>query len=100
MRIETVRDAIAALRDMNDEIVPELAWSMGRPIRYGGEIGGVEERAYHMADIASEALAPIEVENSDNFRRYITREPAGLVFVMAPWNYPYLTAVNTIAPAH
>ena len=98
-RIETVRDAIAALRDMNDEIVPELAWSMGRPTRYGGEIGGVEERAYHMADIASEALAPIEVENSDNFRRYITREPAGLVFVMAPWNYPYLTAVNTIAPA-
>jgi len=84
---------------MNDEIVPEIAWSMGRPVRYGGEIGGVEERAYHMADIASEALAPIEIEDSDAFHRVIKREPAGLVFVMAPWNYPYLTAVNTIVMA-
>ena len=97
-RISRVRAAIAALRDMNDDIVSELAWSMGRPVRYGGEIGGVEERAYHMADIASEALSPIEVENSGAFHRYITREPTGLVFVMAPWNYPYLTAINTIAP--
>ena len=99
VRIEIVRSAIAALRSMNDEIVPELAWSMGRPIRYGGEIGGVEERAYHMADIAPEALAMIEIEKGEAFHRYIQREPAGLVFVMAPWNYPYLTAVNTIAPA-
>ena len=98
-RIEIVRSAISALRSMNDEIVPELAWSMGRPIRYGGEIGGVEERAYHMADIADESLARIEIEDGDAFRRYIAREPAGLVFVMAPWNYPYLTAINTIAPA-
>ncbi len=98
-RIAIVRAGIEALRTMNDEIVPEIAWSMGRPVRYGGEIGGVEERAYHMADIASAALAPIEVEDSDRFHRYITREPVGLVFVMAPWNYPYLTAVNTIAPA-
>ena len=98
-RIEVVRAAIAALRDMNDAIVPELAWSMGRPIRYGGEIGGVEERAYYMADIADDALAPMVIENSGSFRRYIAREPAGLVFVIAPWNYPYLTAVNSIAPA-
>jgi acyl-CoA reductase-like NAD-dependent aldehyde dehydrogenase len=98
-RVAVVRSAISALRSMNDEIVPELAWSMGRPVRYGGEIGGVEERAGYMADIASAALAPIIVEDSDRFHRYIEREPAGLVFVMAPWNYPYLTAINTIAPA-
>ncbi|MGI9435807.1 MAG: aldehyde dehydrogenase family protein, partial [Geminicoccaceae bacterium] len=98
-RIQVARAAVAALREMNDDIVPELAWSMGRPVRYGGEIGGVEERAYHMADIASEALSPIEIEDSEQFHRYIAREPAGLVFVMAPWNYPYLTAINTIAPA-
>ncbi|MGI9486431.1 MAG: aldehyde dehydrogenase family protein [Geminicoccaceae bacterium] len=99
VRVKIVRAAIAALRDNNEKIVQEIAWSMGRPVRYGGEIGGVEERAYHMADIASEALAPIVVEESDAFHRYISKEPAGLVFVMAPWNYPYLTAVNTIAPA-
>jgi len=98
-RVALVRAGIARLRAMNDEIVPELAWQMGRPVRYGGEIGGVEERAYHMADIAEAALAPVEVEDSDAFRRMIRRQPLGVVMVIAPWNYPYLTAVNTIAPA-
>jgi len=98
-RVALVRAGIARLRAMNDEVVPELAWQMGRPVRYGGEIGGVEERAYHMAEIAGQALAPLEIEDSDKFRRLIRREPLGLVMVIAPWNYPYLTAVNTIAPA-
>jgi acyl-CoA reductase-like NAD-dependent aldehyde dehydrogenase len=98
-RVALVREGIARLRAMNDEVVPEIAWQMGRPVRYGGEIGGVEERAYHMADIAIEALAPVEIEDSDTARRMIRREPLGVVMVIAPWNYPYLTAVNTIAPA-
>ena len=46
---------------MNDEIVPELAWQMGRPVRYGGEKRGVEERARHMIAIAEAALAPLTV---------------------------------------
>jgi acyl-CoA reductase-like NAD-dependent aldehyde dehydrogenase len=25
--------------------------------------------------------------------------PHGVVFVVAPWNYPYMTAINTVAPA-
>ena len=98
-RVALVRAGIARLRELNDEIVPEIAWQMGRPVRYGGEIGGVEERAYHMADIAETALAPMVIEDSDAFSRVIRREPLGVVMVVAPWNYPYLTAVNTIAPA-
>jgi acyl-CoA reductase-like NAD-dependent aldehyde dehydrogenase len=84
---------------MNDAIVPELAWQMGRPIRYGGEFGGFNERAAYMAEIAEQALAPIVVEDSDAFRRVIKRVPHGLVLVVAPWNYPYMTAINTVAPA-
>ncbi len=98
-RIELVRGGIKRLGELNDEIVPELAHMMGRPVRYGGEFGGVNERASHMADIAIEALKPIIVETSDAFERRIEREPHGLVFVIAPWNYPYMTAINTIAPA-
>ncbi|MBT5678288.1 MAG: aldehyde dehydrogenase family protein, partial [Marinovum sp.] len=84
---------------MNDEIVPELAHQMGRPIRYGGEFGGFNERASYMADIAASALAPTQIEDSDNFRRLIKRVPHGVVLVVAPWNYPYMTAINTVAPA-
>jgi len=88
-----------ALLAMNDEIVTELAWQMGRPVRYGGEKGGVEERTRAMAELAEEALAPYVPPEKAGFRRYIAREPLGLVMVIAPWNYPYLTAVNTIVPA-
>ena len=38
-RIELVKAGVAAIGAMNEEIVPEIAWQMGRPIRYGGEFG-------------------------------------------------------------
>ena len=97
-RIELVREGTARLDRLNADIVIELAWQMGRPVRYGGEMGGVRERTAYMAAIAAEALAPHVVEASDRFRRGLAREPLGLVFVIAPWNYPFLTAINTIVP--
>lgn len=98
-RIELVQAGVAELGKMTNEIVLELAHMMGRPVRYGGKFGGVEERASGMAAIATEALKPIVVEDSDDFERRIEREPHGVVLVIAPWNYPYLTAINTVSPA-
>ncbi|SLN28845.1 Betaine aldehyde dehydrogenase [Roseovarius litorisediminis] len=98
-RIDLVMAGVAAVGEMNDEIVPELAHMMGRPIRYGGEFGGFNERASHMAKIARDALADIAVGEDATFKRYIKRVPHGVVFVVAPWNYPYMTAINTVAPA-
>ncbi|KPK60247.1 MAG: aldehyde dehydrogenase [Gammaproteobacteria bacterium SG8_31] len=98
-RIDLVKAGVATLGAMNDEIVPELARMMGRPVRYGGEFGGVQERTAYMSEIAQDALKPLVFENSPAFERRIVREPHGVVLVVAPWNYPYLTAINTIAPA-
>lgn len=98
-RIDLVMAGVAAVGAMNDEIVPELARMMGRPVRYGGEFGGFNERATYMAGIARDALADIAVGEDETFKRYIKRVPHGVVFVVAPWNYPYMTAINTVAPA-
>jgi acyl-CoA reductase-like NAD-dependent aldehyde dehydrogenase len=98
-RAALVMAGVERLGAMNDEVVIELAHMMGRPVRYGGEFGGVRERASYMAGIAETALAPMVIEASDGFERRVTREPAGVVLVVAPWNYPYLTAINTVAPA-
>ncbi len=87
-----------ALLAMNPELVPELAWQMGRPVRFGGEARGVEERGRHMIGIAESALAPVRPSAKEGFRRFITREPLGTMLVIAPWNYPYLTAINAIVP--
>jgi len=98
-RIDLVMAGVAKVGEMNEEIVPEIAHQMGRPIRYGGEFGGFNERASYMAEIAEEALADIELEDSGAFRRLIKRVPHGVVLVIAPWNYPFMTAINTVAPA-
>lgn len=90
---------LEALVAMSDEIVPELAWQMGRPVRYGGEFGGFKERVNYMVGIAERALAPVIADDKPGFRRYVKKDPLGVVMVIAPWNYPYLTAVNTIVPA-
>ncbi|MGE6740696.1 aldehyde dehydrogenase family protein [Allorhizobium pseudoryzae] len=98
-RVQLVMKGVARLNEMVDEVVPELAWMMGRPVRYGGEFKGFNERSNYVANVAAEALAPLEIETSAAFTRRIEREPHGVVFVIAPWNYPYMTAINTVAPA-
>ncbi|MEA2986744.1 MAG: hypothetical protein QOD94_2998, partial [Alphaproteobacteria bacterium] len=91
---------VDAMLAMKAEIGPELAWQMGRPVKYGGgEMGGFEERSRYMVSIAESALAQLEPAAKEGFRRYVRREPLGIVLTIAPWNYPYLTAVNSIIPA-
>ncbi len=99
-RAELCRKAVAAMLEMSDEIVPELAWQMGRPVTFGaGELRGFEERATYMIQVAEGALADIVPEPMSGFTRHIRREPLGVVFTIAPWNYPYLTTVNSVIPA-
>lgn len=90
-------DAFVADRDA---IALELTWQMGRPLRYTpGEVRGFEERARRMIALAPRALADIDVGAKAGFTRFIRRDPVGVILVVAPWNYPYLTAVNAVVPA-
>jgi acyl-CoA reductase-like NAD-dependent aldehyde dehydrogenase len=82
------------------EIGSELSWQMGRPIRYApNEVRGTLERARYMIGVATAALADVEPGVKPGFRRFIRREPLGVVFTVAAWNYPYLIAVNSVVPA-
>lgn len=99
-RIAIGRRAIDAFAARESQLAEELCWMMGRPIRYAaGEIRGFVERATHMADIAEGSLADIRLPDKPGFTRFIRREPLGVALVIAPWNYPYLTAVNAVMPA-
>jgi len=84
-----------------DELATELSWQMGRPVSQSpGELRrGFHERALYMCDIAVEALQDISVPQKEGFQRFIRREPLGVVLVVAPWNYPWLTSVNAVVPA-
>jgi acyl-CoA reductase-like NAD-dependent aldehyde dehydrogenase len=99
-RVELINAFVDAMVSKTEAIADELTRQMGRPISHTpGEVGGFEERARHMAAIAGESLADIAIPEKDGFHRFIRREPLGVVFVVAPWNYPFLTAVNAVVPA-
>jgi acyl-CoA reductase-like NAD-dependent aldehyde dehydrogenase len=92
--------ALDALMAQQDDIAMEITQQMGRPIaQAAGELGGLKERALYMINKAPDALADIVPEPIDGFTRYIKREALGIVAIIAPWNYPYLTSVNGIFPA-
>jgi acyl-CoA reductase-like NAD-dependent aldehyde dehydrogenase len=84
-----------------DQLGEELSWQIGRPVTQSpGEIRrGFQERALHMCSISAETLADLPVGDKDGFQRFIRREPLGVVLVLAPWNYPWLTSVNAVVPA-
>jgi acyl-CoA reductase-like NAD-dependent aldehyde dehydrogenase len=82
------------------EIAEELSWQMGRPIRFApSEVRSTVGRARYMTSIAVAALADVEPTPLPSFRRFIRREPLGIVLAVAAWNYPYLIAVNSVVPA-
>lgn len=99
-RVDILSRAVRAFVEHKEEISREITDQIGRPIAYsGGEVNGFETRARTMLSLAPEALAPIALDTIDGFRRSIRRAPLGTVAVLAPWNYPFLTAVNAVIPA-
>ncbi len=94
------RAATEAFVAKTEVLAEELSWQMGRPIAFAAsEMRGFADRSRYMVDIAAHKLADIMLPEQSNVTRWLRREPLGVVFSVVPWNYPYLTAVNSIIPA-
>ena len=99
-RVKLLNNFVDDFLSRSDVIGEELSRQIGRPIsQASGELNGFKERADYMLSIAEKKLANIDVTKDNNFKSYIKRRALGIVFVIAPWNYPYLVAVNSIIPA-
>lgn len=100
-RMHIIEAMVQFMESNASDIATELTWQMGRPLRYTPNeiLRGFQERARYMSNIAQQCLSDIAVPQSPRFTKFIRRDPLGTVLVVAPWNYPYLTAVNAIVPA-
>ncbi|KAJ6609709.1 Aldehyde/histidinol dehydrogenase [Mycena sp. CBHHK59/15] len=101
-RIAIGHKFIEEFTKMSDEIPLELSMQMGRPVsQNAGEVRGFLDRAAYMLSIAASSLADVTLQSTDKpgFRLFIKRTPLGVVLVIAPWNFPYLTSVNSVLPA-
>ena len=100
MRVKAIEKFVEALKKMAPEVALDISRQMGKPLHHAnGEIGGTIQRARHMARIAEEVLGEEVLPEMDGFYRSISREPVGIVFDIAAWNYPLLVAVNAVIPA-
>jgi len=99
-REEILMEATRLLLEQADDIAAEITREMGRPIRYSsGEVAGFAQRATTMIALSNTALADIKLGSEDGIRRFIRREPLGVVLGLCAWNYPYLIAANIVIPA-
>jgi acyl-CoA reductase-like NAD-dependent aldehyde dehydrogenase len=99
-RIKYVSAFVDAVEADQKEIAEEITWQMGRPLSQSPwEMNGFVERARYMIDIAEDALSPYKPEEKNGFERWIENIPLGVIAVLSPWNYPFLTSVNAIVPA-
>ncbi len=95
-RIQYLKTFLELFADDVDDIAKGITLQMGRPfLQAKGEAKGVLERANYLLSIAKDTLADHYVSDDNFIRRY----PLGKILVIAPWNYPYLTAINAIIPA-
>ena len=118
-RQEIVAKALKLVLEKQDELAKELTEQMGRPISYAAkEIQTAVKRAEYLNSIAGEVLGKdVPGQEERGFRRFIRREPVGVVLVLFAWNvspslarsafyisnssvqYPYLILVNSLIPA-
>ena len=99
-RIIIINKFIDNLIALKSEISKEICWQIGRPIsQCGNELRGFEERSKYMVQIAKDSLNDLPATKNNELDNFIYKSPLGVIFVMAPWNYPIITATNTLVPA-
>lgn len=99
-RQRACRALVAAMTTNSADCAEQLTLQMGRPIAFAPfELAGFADRAHKMIELAPQALADVVPVEQHALTRHVRRVPLGVVLVLSPWNYPYLTSVNAVIPA-
>ena len=99
-RVRLVRRFLDAFDARAEENARQVTIAMGKPLAQArAEIAGMRSRAEALCWQAPMTLVDTTLPERDHLERFIRREPLGVVLDIAAWNYPYLVAINVVAPA-
>jgi acyl-CoA reductase-like NAD-dependent aldehyde dehydrogenase len=99
-RVEWIRAGLQYFEANRAAIARDITLQMGKPIQQSeNELKGFFERAEYLLEAAEGVLSPEILPPKPGFVRRIEHVPLGVVLIIAPWNYPLLTAVNGVATA-
>jgi len=100
-RRELYLDALATIEKNLDTYAARMTEEMFKPLRHAqGELESGVAKLKRIADLAEAALQDRPVAaNGAAFEFHIQRVAKGVIYTIAPWNYPFFTALNSIGPA-
>jgi acyl-CoA reductase-like NAD-dependent aldehyde dehydrogenase len=99
-RVQRVEQGLNYFREHAEEIARDITLQMGKPLTQArGEMKTFFHRAEYMLSMAKETLTPEILPAKTGLHLRIEHVPLGVVYNIAPWNYPLLTAVNVVVPA-
>ncbi|PLB50647.1 putative aldehyde dehydrogenase family protein [Aspergillus steynii IBT 23096] len=99
-RKSIILKALELIKANKETLAEELTSQMGRPIAFATkEIDTMRKRADYLLDIVDDSLKNLPGQPEDGFRRFLKKEPIGVVFIATAWNFPYLITISTILPA-
>jgi acyl-CoA reductase-like NAD-dependent aldehyde dehydrogenase len=93
--------ALDAIEPDLDRYASLISDEMFKPVTQARqELAGGMAKLRRLADLAEEALAERNISaGGKDFEFRIRRVPKGVIYTIAPWNYPFFTALNSIGPA-
>ncbi len=98
---------IAALKRFSDlletnkeKLAKTLTQEVGKPIREArNEIAGAIARVSFFLQSSQKWLSSEQVNEASGTHEVLAFEPLGVIANISAWNYPYLIAMNVLAPA-
>ncbi len=96
-RIRLLTESMQYFRKHEEQVAQDITRQMGKPISQArSEIHSMFQRFEMLCIMAPDALAPFKPSAQAGFTRRIEHVPLGVVYIISPWNYPLLTAINGI----
>ena len=94
-------EAISAIEPELESYACRISDEMFKPITQARQelLSGIA-KLRQLADLAEKALEErLVFPEGKPFEYRIRRVPKGVIYTIAPWNYPFFTALNSIGPA-
>ena len=91
---------LARMQANEPEMTRIMALEMGKPVTEGlGEMRYAESFVEWYAEEAKRVYGETVPSQFGHKRIMVLRQPAGVVYAITPWNFPYATVTRKIAPA-
>lgn len=96
-RVDLMQNVFRIFKERKAAIAKDITAQMGKPLKQAEhEVNTLVSRGEALCQLSGMAHMPLPLASEDNISRVVHMEPIGPVLLLSPWNYPLITAANTV----